>query len=226
MRSFLLVAGLLSLGTGSAFASPQSSTDAWTPSSEAPQGLLTPREMHLHNVFIDLARSASSCTRAPLRQNCAPGGIDVVFFGSTFAEAWWWENGGMPTWSARFASRKATNFGSQGSRPESLLWRMRNGELDGYAAKLVVFWLPSNAARVDRTTFEETYSPVIAEIRARQPQARVLLFGTRPDVQASAAFVDNASVFYVAAPELRANDPHGYEARADQLEPWLKRFVD
>jgi hypothetical protein len=226
MRSFVLIAGLLSLGTGAASATPQPATAVWTPSSQAPQGLLTPREVQLHDFFIDLARSASSCTRAPLRQNCAPGGIDVVFFGSTFAEAWWWESGGMPTWSKRFAHRKAANFGSQGSRPESLLWRMRHGELDGYTAKLVVFWLPSNTARLDRTAFEATYGPVISEIRARQPQARVLLFGTNPDVHASAAFVDDASVFYVAAPELRANDAQGYRMRADQLEPWLERFVD
>jgi hypothetical protein len=132
----------------------------------------------------------------------------------------------MPTWSERFAARKAANFGSQGTRPESLLWRMRNGELDGYAAKLVVLWLPSAAARLDQDAFVASYGPVISEIRARQPQARVLLFGTRPDTQATAGFVDNASVFYVASPELRADDPAGYRARADQLEPWLKRFVD
>jgi hypothetical protein len=225
MRNLILLAGLFSLGTGVSYAADQSAAATWTPSIEAPQGLLTPREVHLHDVFIDLARTASSCTGA-VRQSCKPGGIDVVFFGSTFAEAWGWQNAGAPTWSERLASRKAANFGSQGSRPQSLLWRMRNGELDGYSAKLVVLWLPSNTARLSQSAFEAAYGPIISEIRARQPQARVLLFGTRPDQQASAGFVDNASVFYAAAPELRADSPEGYRARADQLEPWLRHFVD
>jgi hypothetical protein len=226
MRHFLLTVGLLWLGTGASSATAQPADAVWTPSAEAPQGLLMPREVQLHDFFIDLARSASSCTGAPLRQYCTPGGIDIVFFGSTFAEAWWWENGGITTWSERFASRKAVNFGSQGSRPESMLWRMRNGELDGYTAKLVVLWLPSDTARLDRTAFEAAYDSVLSEIQTRQPQARVLLFGTQPDAHASARFIDNSSVFYVAAPELRANDPNNYQARGDQLEPWLNQFVD
>ena len=37
-----------------------------------------------------------------------------------------------------FGSVAAANFGSQGTRVESLLRRMQHGELDGYQAKLVV----------------------------------------------------------------------------------------
>jgi hypothetical protein len=225
MRHILLAVGLLLLATRASSAAVPPAPAAWTASSEAPKGLLTPVEVKHHDFFIDLARSASSCTRAPLRENCKPGGIDVVFFGSTFAEGWWWPVG-MPTWSEHFATRKAVNFGSQGSRPDSLLWRMRNGELDGYSAKLVVFWLPSIDLVFDRESLDAAYGPIIAEIRARQPQARVLVFGTRPDVQASASFIDNVSVFYVSAPDLRAPNTDDYRARADQLEPWLKRFVD
>jgi len=45
---------------------------------------------------------------------------------------------GQTVWDQAFGSRKAANFGTQGSGAESLLWRMQNGELDGYQAKVVV----------------------------------------------------------------------------------------
>ena len=96
---------------------------AWTPMSGAPAGLLTPLEGGRHDTFIDRARA---------------GDIDIVFFGTTDTEMWRWPDRGRSVWDQAFGSLKAANFGSQGTRFESLLWRMQNGELDGYQAKLVV----------------------------------------------------------------------------------------
>ena len=93
----------------------------WTPASDAPKDLLTALEGEHHDRFIARAKA---------------GDIDIVFFGSTDTEMWSWPDRGRPVWDRTFGSLKAANFGSQGTHFESLLWRMRNGELDGYRAKL------------------------------------------------------------------------------------------
>jgi beta-glucosidase len=118
-------------------------------------------------------------------------------------------------WDRRFGSLKAASFGSQGTRFESLLWRMRNGELDGYRAKLVVLQTfgPGDNAIPDARVAESLagYAALIAEIRARQPQARILLVADFPrgrlrldpwrEIAAANAAVytrlaDNVNVFY------------------------------
>lgn len=206
---------------------------AWQPSSQAPERLLTELEAQRHDFFIRLARDASSCTAAPLRQNCTPGGIDVVFFGMTYTEMWWWPDRGMPVWEETVGSHKAANFGSQGTRPESLLWRMRHGELDGYEAKLVVLQTLGPGLNLSRSELASAYRPIIAEIRARQPQAKILIFDpprggpsvAAENAAAHAAIVDNETVFYTGLSERFLADRVGYEAWAETLKPWLERFA-
>ncbi|HEY9183254.1 MAG TPA: M56 family metallopeptidase, partial [Gammaproteobacteria bacterium] len=182
----------------------------WTPSVQAPPGTLAHAlEGQRHDFFIELAQK---------------GDIDLVFFGATTTEMWWWPDRGRPVWDRELGALKAANFGAQGTHPESLVWRMQNGELDGYRAKLVVlsdahtpgeasppdsrFKLPPNSRFSD---WPSAYAAVIAEIRARQPQAKVLIlaafprgFRTLPEWREIAAaqaatfagLVDDETVFY------------------------------
>jgi hypothetical protein len=141
----------------------------WTPTSDAPKGLLTPLEGQRHDRFIDRAQA---------------GDIDIVFFGDTATEMWRWPDRGRSVWDQAFGSRNAADFGTQGTRAESLLWRMRNGELDGYRAKVVVlqaFGVGDNAIPGDRLAeVVANYAAIIAEVRARQPQAKILFFAAFP----------------------------------------------
>jgi hypothetical protein len=141
----------------------------WTPTSGAPKGLLTALEGEHHDLFISRAES---------------GAIDIVFFGSTETEMWLWQDRGRKVWDQTFGSLKAADFGTQGTRFDSLLWRMRNGELDGYQAKVVVLQAQGDDDTVMRDGgfdgYVANYAAIIAEVRARQPQARILLFGTFP----------------------------------------------
>jgi hypothetical protein len=95
----------------------------WTPTSSAPHGLMTSLEGENHDSFIKRAQR---------------GDIDLVFFGTTETEMWGWPERGRGVWDKSFNPQRAANFGSQGTRPESLLWRLRRGELNGYQAKVVV----------------------------------------------------------------------------------------
>jgi hypothetical protein len=220
---------------GLAFSHTARPQAVWTPTSEAPTGLLTAHEGERHDRFIARARA---------------GDIDIVFFGSTETEMWLWQDRGRKVWDQKFGSHKAADFGSQGTYFDSLLWRMRNGELDGYQAKLVVL-----QAQIGVDDYAAKYAAIISEIRARQPQAKILLFGVFPRSQthtessranaALAALKDDQTVFFIdiSARFFHSDDrsfntemwtPDGanagmqtraFEVWAEALQPFLDRFV-
>ena len=222
----------------------------WTPAAKAPPGTLSHAlEGQRHDFFIERAKK---------------GDIDLVFFGPTATEMWWWPRRGKNVWDREFGSLKAANFGSQGTHPDSLVWRMQNGELDGYQAKLIVLNLferpdqplPAHSRFPD---WVAGYAAVIAEIRARQPRAKILLLAAFPrgfqtlresrelaaaNAAAFAQLVDGETVFYADFGErfyrsdgsynadLWGSGPAGvgaqaplYDVWAEELQPWLDRFV-
>jgi hypothetical protein len=229
----------------------------WTPSAQAPAGTLSHAlEAQRHDSFIERAQK---------------GDIDLVFFGTTETEMWSWNEGrGKGVWDRELGPLKAANFGSQGTTRKSLLWRMQNGELDGYEAKLVVIQLAGarNIAdpflRDGEAEFVAAWSSIIAEIRARQPQAKILFHtpiprGISPVVRreewreiwdANAAVIarltDDETVFFsdfgeryfnpdgsynhdywggMPGPNAVGAQPAAFELWAEQLKPWLDRFV-
>jgi len=164
----IALAALFTLGVGCAVHSqPPDYQPVWTPSSQAPTDTLSHQlEAQRHDFFIELAQA---------------GDIDLVFFGTTEAEMWWWDARGQAVWDREFAALKAANFGSQGTQPRSLLWRMQNGELDGYAAKLIVLQAgQASAVQNYPVGYVSGYTALLDEIRLRQPAARILLFAPLP----------------------------------------------
>ena len=90
------------LGLASGYAAR--AQQVWTPTSDAPKGLLTKLEGERHDRFIARAQT---------------GDIDIVFFGTTSTEMWSWPDRGRSVWDRRFGSLKAASFGSQGTRFDS-----------------------------------------------------------------------------------------------------------
>jgi beta-lactamase regulating signal transducer with metallopeptidase domain len=195
----------------------------WTPSAQAPPGTLAhATEGKRHDRAIDLAQK---------------GNIDLVFFGTTSTEMWWWPHRGRSVWDREFGSLKAANFGSQGTHPESLVWRMQNGELDGYEAKLVVLadigrppdYQSDRMYQGSRfPDWPSAYAAVIAEVRARQPQAKILLLPAFPrgfqtlqewrqisaaNATAYSSLVDNETVFYDDLGERFYDSDGNYDAK-------------
>jgi len=145
---------------------------------------------------------------------------------------------------------------------------MQNGELDGYQAKLVVLHGVSITGITgdqligdQQAEFVAGYARLIAEIRARQPQAKILLLPPFPrgrlrreewrtvaDANAVAyrRLADDSTVFYAnfgdrfflpdgshnqkmwnlsgPVPNAGIHEP-GFKAWAEELQPWLDRFV-
>ncbi|HEY4361427.1 MAG TPA: GDSL-type esterase/lipase family protein [Bryobacteraceae bacterium] len=256
--------GLLCCATWAQIAAPE---PVWTPSSGAPAGLLTALEGGHHDKFIERARA---------------GNIDLVFFGATDTEMWSWPDSisggvdrGKRVWDQAFGSLKAANFGSQGTHSESLLWRMQHGELDGYEAKLVVLHsvgvksigggqvignIGDQPIGDRQAEFVAGCARLIAEIRARQPQAKILILPPFPrgrlrrkewrtvaDANSVAyrRLADDSTVFYAnfgdrfflpdsshnqdmwtipGPPNAGIHEP-GFKVWAEELQPWLDRFV-
>ena len=107
------------------------------------------------------------------------GNIDVAVVGDSITARW----RGGELWAKHWGSYRAVNMGIGGDRTQNVLWRLQNGGLDGYKAKLFVVMIGTN------NLFDKTTEPpdvaagikaILELIQSKQPQAKVLLLGIFP----------------------------------------------
>ena len=127
----------------------------------------------------------------------ARGGVDVLFLGDSITDDWRrpGPNGGKAVWDREIAPLRAANFGIGGDRTQHVLWRIEQGTLEGLRPRVVVLMIGTNNTGFERdgTTPRNTpaetvagVSAIVAQLRRRLPEARVLLLavfprGERPD---------------------------------------------
>lgn len=109
------------------------------------------------------------------------GKIDLVMFGDSITHDWEGARGPGSDWGGhRLAELRKTysvvDLGYGGDTTRNVLWRMENGELDGYEAKCVMLLVGTNNG------LEDTPEDVAAGIRAilevvarKQPKAKIVL---------------------------------------------------
>lgn len=98
-------------------------------------------------------------------------------------------------WRRFYAPRGAANLGFKGDSTAHLLWRLRNGELDGIAPKAAQVLIGANNFGRVRWGAVETFAgieAVLAEIRRRLPRTGVVVLGVLPS--ARSAWVDENTV--------------------------------
>ena len=123
-----------------------------------------PFNLERHESFVEIAQA---------------GGIDLLFSGDSITD--WWARAGQPVWEEHFAPLNAANFGVAGNNTQGVLWGMRNGELEGFEARLIVHMLgTNNIDRNENADIVEGNRLILEEFRRQQPQARVLLLGVFP----------------------------------------------
>ena len=117
------------------------------------------------------------------------GGIDIVFIGDSITDEWRrapedkYPRGGVNVWKKTFEPMKAANFGIGGDRTQHVLWRIKNGTLDGIQPKVVVLLIGTNNSNGKDHTPEEIadgIKAIVTEVKAKQPMAKVLLLGILP----------------------------------------------
>jgi len=195
------------------------------------------------------------------RAQAAPGDYDIEFIGDSITQGW--EGGGKNVWSEFYGHRKVINMGVSGDRTEHVLWRFENGQLDGIKAKVAVVMIGTNNSGKNKDGTDtytdsdilEGVTAIVNQIRARQPDTKILLLGIFPrgktfspqrgrllEVnQALAKLDDGKNIFYLDfGSQLIANDgsisknimpdalhPNetGYKIWANAMEPKLKELL-
>jgi lysophospholipase L1-like esterase len=128
-----------------------------------------PFQEQRHQAFVEEARA---------------GGIECLLMGDSITD--WWRRAGLPVYEANFGDLDCANFGIAGDRTQGVLWRMQNGELDGYSPKLMMLMIGTNNLS-GRTTTPNTpaeiamgIATIVNTFRIRFPEAKVLLLGVFP----------------------------------------------
>ena len=134
----------------------------------------------------DRTKSWWEARHAQCLQLAKNGGAPVVFLGDSITH--FWESNGHAQWKKYFAEgpRRAINLGFSGDRTEHVLWRLDNGELSGYEAKVIVLMIGTN----NTGHFTEEEEPpldtilgiraVLDKIREKQPRAKIVLCSIFP----------------------------------------------
>lgn len=108
------------------------------------------------------------------------GGAKVVFLGDSITH--FWETRQKSHWNAtfgKFSPFKSLNLGFSGDRTQHLIWRIENGELDGYSAKVFVLMIGTNNPEPPMDVVCGVKAVMNAVFR-KQPKARMVLCAIFP----------------------------------------------
>jgi lysophospholipase L1-like esterase len=115
------------------------------------------------------------------------GGAKVVFIGDSITH--FWESKGKEQLGKYFSDgdMKMLDLGTSADRTEHVLWRLNNGELDGYEAKCVLLMIGTNNAGHFKNFADETpmdtilgIREILKKIREKQPNAIIVLTAIFP----------------------------------------------
>jgi lysophospholipase L1-like esterase len=164
------------------------------PANTAVVPRLNPGFTNRHAAFVEIAKQ---------------GDIDVLFMGDSITD--WWRsdgrgfgrrgrrgqpadppaepakegenrpNAGKPVFDKHFGSWKVANFGIAGDTTQGVLWRLQNGEGQGFQPKAVMLMIGTNNTRANSAEeIAEGVKAIVAELRKDFPNAKILLLGIFP----------------------------------------------
>jgi lysophospholipase L1-like esterase len=101
----------------------------------------------------------------------------ILFTGDSITDGW----RNQAAWKKYFDPMKAANFGIGGDRTEHVLWRLQNGELDGYTPKVVVLMIGTNNTGSNTADeIAEGIKAIIKTIHDKSKDTKVLLLAVFP----------------------------------------------
>lgn len=112
------------------------------------------------------------------------GDIDVLFIGDSITDGW--RSTGEAVWKKFFTPLKAANFGISADRTEHVIWRLRNGELEGFHAKVAVIMIGTNNGGDPAEDVALGIKTIITDIQQRSPGTRILLLAIFPRAETAA----------------------------------------
>lgn len=120
-----------------------------------------------------------NCERIDADIKKMEGKIDVAFVGDSITARW----RDSENWRKHWGSYRAVNMGIGGDQTQHVLWRLTNGDLEGYKAKLFVVMIGTNnmwSKEPDPAQAAAGVKAVIDLIQSKQPDAKILLMSILP----------------------------------------------
>jgi lysophospholipase L1-like esterase len=157
----------------------------------SPQAMTMPN-LQLDSAAVPAARTDANSMLAhqELVAKARAGGIDLYFLGDSIIRRWgctdpqW--SAMLANWNQNFHGWNAANFGWGADRLQNILWRVRNGELDGVNPKVIVILAGTNNVG-NRPGGDEKvadilkgFDTLIAACREKAPSARIILTAIFP----------------------------------------------
>ncbi len=102
--------------------------------------------------------------------------VDLVLLGDSIMH--FWEQRHPESWKKLTENRTVLNLGYAGDRTQHVLWRINNGELDGYKAKCVVLMIGTNNNSFTNSNPENVavaIGDIVEKSRQHQPEAKIVL---------------------------------------------------
>lgn len=121
-----------------------------------------------------------------LVQKAAKGGIDVYFEGDSITRRWGASDAAwkpmFENWMANFFGWNAGNFGWGADSTQNILWRLKNGEIDGVNPKIVVVLAGTNNVGAGQSADEVArgVEAIVKTCQEKAPQAVVILTAIFP----------------------------------------------
>jgi len=121
-----------------------------------------------------------------LVQKAAKGGIDVYFEGDSITRRWGTSDAAwkpmLDNWTANFFGWNAGNFGWGADSTQHILWRLKNGEIDGVNPKVVVVLAGTNNVGAGQSADEVArgVEAIVKTCQEKAPLAVVILTAIFP----------------------------------------------
>ncbi len=106
------------------------------------------------------------------------GDLEILFLGDSITQDW--EITGRKVWEEYYEGR-ALNLGLGGDRTQNVLWRLDNGNIDGLHPRVAVVLIGvNNSGRNSSTEILQGVTAVVAKLREKLPETKILLLGIFP----------------------------------------------
>ena len=106
---------------------------------------------------------------------------DIVMVGDSITHRWEREDGeGRQLFAELKKTYRILNLGYGGDRTQHVIWRMENGELEGYTAKLFTLMIGTNNRDEPPADIAAGVKRILNDIRTKHPESKIMLMPIFP----------------------------------------------
>lgn len=107
------------------------------------------------------------------------GDIDLLFMGDSITDGW--RSAGKDVFEKYYGGMKVGNFGIGSDTLQGVLYRLRDGEGQGFQPKAIMLMIgTNNSGMASSAEIAEGVGAIVLEMRARFPAAKILLLAIFP----------------------------------------------